>query len=96
MPVQPGDITRIARLVVISTHFAVTDSIHRFVRFGSASNIHEIYKSCSSSFCATFWQDFDAFYPAISGEVLDYFFFSDVFRKVSDPQMAGFTHHPVE
>lgn len=95
MPVQPGDITRIARLVVICSHFAVTDSIHRFVSFGSAPNIHEIYKSSSSSFCATFWQDFDTFHSAISSKVLDNFFFSDVFRKVSNPQVAGFPYHLV-
>lgn len=31
----------------------------------------------------------------IPGEVLDNLFLSDVFREVSDPQMASFSHHPV-
>lgn len=31
----------------------------------------------------------------LPSEVLDNFFFPNVFRKISDPQMARFSHHPV-
>ena len=32
----------------------------------------------------------------LPSKVLYYFFFPDVFRQVSDPQMARFTHHSVQ